>query len=328
MATRPDERLDGRPADYCPVGWQPGHGGFEPGLSWVEACRASGLDLSNLPNSHRPPRRSPKYGKTGISGYGKKMVKSVGALIDRKYPRHRVTFSTITMPRLPRELRQRLGQLWPELVRQLLQWVARRLERKGLPKVVVSVTEIQPKRLSESGEAYGHLHLLWMNKPGRSGGWSIDVLNLRAWVADFLQKRGVWAADAHVNVDVRRVKGNKACYLAKYMSKGGEVLDQAAEDLGWENMPSQWWNLTRAARDWVRSEMVKGKAVGWLLHEMVNNAFDSNDFHDFRYLYQVETSIHGMLVNVGWRGCLWEQSRQECEELFNNLDRDRLTSHR
>ena len=256
------------------------------------------------------------------------MVKSVGALIDSRLPSHRVTFATVTMPTLPPELRRQLALAWPELVTQLLRWISRRLERKGLPKVVVSATEVQPGRLSELGEAYLHLHLLWVNKPAIAGQWSVNVLHLRAWVADFLIRRGVWAADAHVNVDVRSVKGDKACYLAKYLSKGGDIIAEAAADIGWDALPSQWWNVTKTARDWVKSELIHGKAVGFLLHEMVNDAFLLDRFTDFRYLYQVETEIDGYLVNVGWRGCLQPEAYSQCKDLFQGLDRNRLASSR
>lgn len=325
---RPNERLDAREVEYCPEGWIPGEGGFEPGAGWLDACAAAHLDLSNLPNSVKTAKRPETYGRQGITGYGKKMVKSVGALIDAELPFHRVTFATVTMPTLPQELRRQLALAWPELVTQLLRWITRRLEKKGLPEIIVSASEVQPKRLSESGEAYLHLHLLWVNKPGRKGNWAVNVLNLRSWVADFLIRRGLWESDSHVNIDVRGVKGNKACYLAKYLSKGGEVLAQAAADIGWDALPSQWWNVTKAARDWVKSKLIKGKAVGFLLHEMINDAFLLNRFVDFRYIYQVETEIDGFLVNVGWRGCLQPDSYAECKELFHGLDMNRLASSR
>lgn len=323
---RPDERLDEREVEYCPEGWVPGNGGFEPGTGWLADCRAAALDLSNLPNSVKSSKRPETYGRQGITGYGRKMVKSVGALIDSHLPLHRVTFATVTIPTLPRQLRRQLALAWPELVTQLLRWISRRLEKRGLPKVVVSASEIQPARLSESGEAYLHLHLLWVNVPAKAGRWTVNVLHLRSWVSDFLIRRGIWSADSHVNVDVRSVKGDKACYLAKYLSKGGDVLSEAAQDVGWDALPSQWWNVTKTARDWVKREMVQGKAVGFLLHEMVNDAFLLNRFTDFRYLYQVETEIDGYLVNVGWRGCLQPGAYSECKELFQELDSDRLTS--
>lgn len=288
------------------------------------------LDLSNLPNSHRrcgpqvfaaiqamgkpKPDRPESYGRKGITGYGKKMIKSVGALIDRELPRHRVTFATITMPELPPQLRRELALAWPELVRQLLQWLARRLKQKGLPTVVASVSEIQPKRLSESGQGYLHLHLLWLNAPGRAGNWAIDVLNLRAWIAEFLQKRGLWTTDSHVNVDVRSVKGDKAAYLAKYVSKGGDCIAEFADDNGWEAVPSQWWNLTKAARDWVKARVVKGQTVGEFIEHLLWNAWDTNDFSDLWFIYQVEIEYQGKLLNVGWRGAFVESAYLEVLE--------------
>jgi hypothetical protein len=254
------------------------------------------------------------------------MVKSVGALIDSHLPFYRVTFATITMPALPQGMRRQLALCWPELVNQLLKWLSRRLEKKGLPKIIVSASEVQPKRLSESGEAYLHLHLLWVNPPGKKGNWAVNVLHLRSWVADFLIRRELWAADSHVNVDVRSVKGNKACYLAKYLSKDGNIVAEAANDIGWDALPSQWWNVTKTARDWVKRELIAGKAVGYLLHEMVNAAFTLNSFVDFRYLYQVETEIDGFLLNVGWRGCLNPEAYIHCKDLFEGLDRNRLAS--
>lgn len=292
------------------------------------------LDLSNLPNSHklhsecslaagseglRADVDRSKYGKKGITGHGKKMVRSVGALIDRDYPRHRVTFCTITMPELPQAMRKELARCWPEMVRQLLQWLTRHLERRGLPKVVCSVTEVQPRRLQASGEGYLHLHLLWLNHPGKEGNWAIHVLNLRAWVSHFLQKRGLWVTDAHVNTDVRSVKGSKASYLSKYVSKGGDVIAEFAEDNGWDVVPGQWWNLTKAARDWVKANLHTGREVGELLDSCLQYFWTTEDCDLYRYIYQVEMQVNGLLVNVGWRGCFWEDTLKGLTGMLKSL---------
>lgn len=292
-----DDQRFGHLAD-SPDGW------LDRGTS---SARESGspLDLSNVPNSVKPSNRPEKYGKKGITGYGKKMVKSVGALIDKHYPRHRVTFATITMPQLPAELRKELALAWPELVSQLLRWLSRRLEKRGLPKVVCSVSEVQPKRLQESGEAYLHLHLIWLNQPAKSGNWAIDVLNLRSWVSHFLQKRGIWTAEAHVNTDVRPVKGDKASYLAKYCSKGADVIAEFAEDNGWDAVPAQWWNLTKCARDWVKANTYQGREVGELLDSCLRYFWSVEDCDLYRYVYHVEMNVDGYMINVGWRGCFW-----------------------
>jgi hypothetical protein len=302
---RPDERLDERPAEYT----APGDEG---------TAAAAPLDLRNLPNSHNYPqcplsagsegvrgaKRPDRYGKKGITGYGRKMVRSVGALIDRHYPHHRVTFATVTMPTLPTPLRKELAQQWPELVRQLMQWLRRRLARKCLPAIIVSVTEIQPKRLAESGEGYLHLHLMWVNDPNPKKGWAVRVENLKAWVADWLLRRGLYEKDSHVNVDTRSVKGEKSRYLAKYASKGSAEIQAFADDCGWDCVPSQWWNITHACRAWVKENLFEGRAAGELLESIVYTIFDNNDFDAVHYLYHIDIEVDGRYINVGWRGCL------------------------
>lgn len=306
VTPRPDERVDEREIEYC----APGDEGSE--------ARPVPLDLRNVPNSHnypqcplsagpegaKPVSRPDRYGKKGMTGYGKKMVKSIGALIDRYYPYHRTTFATITMPSLPGPLRRELAQQWPDLVRQLMQWLKRRLARKGLPQVIVSVTEIQPKRLEATGEGYLHLHLMWLNPPKGLGGWSVRVENLKAWVSDYLIRKGIWTQDSHINVDTRSVKGEKSRYLAKYASKGTSEIEAFASDCGWESVPSQWWNCTNKARGWVKEHLVEGRGAGELLAHFVDQVFENNDFSSLYYLYQVEIELNGALLNVGWRGGL------------------------
>jgi hypothetical protein len=272
--------------------------------------------LSAGPEGTKAASRPAKYGKKGITGYGKKMVKSVGALIDRHYPHHRVTFATITMPSLPGPLRAELAQCWPRLVNEVMKWLKRRLEKKGLPPVIVSVTEIQPKRLSTTGEGYLHLHMMWLNAPSPASGWSIRVENLKAWISDWLLRHNLWETNSHVNVDTRSVKGEKARYLAKYASKGAAEIEAFASDCGWESVPSQWWNLTNAARKWVKDNIVEGRAAGELLDALINQSFDVGVFSHFRYIYHVDIELEGRYINVGWRGALHRECYDDLVDLI------------
>lgn len=302
---RPDSRLDDRAPEYS----APSDDG---------TAAAAPLDLRNVSNSHNAPqcplsagstgakssKRPEKYGRKGITGYGRKMVRSVGALIDKHYPYHRVTFCTVTMPTLPGVLRRELATAWPQLVNRLMQYLRRCLERQGLPSVVVSVTEIQPRRLQESGEGYLHLHLLWLNTPGKSGSWAVDVKSLRTWVASWLTRRGLWENGSHVNVDTRSVNGEKARYLAKYTSKGATEIQEFASDCGWESVPGQWWNLSAQARRWVKDNLVEGRAAGEILEALVEASFEHGIFAQFHYLYHIDIEVDGKYLNVGWRGGL------------------------
>lgn len=284
-----DERLT--EVSYCPRGdeWMFGMSdGAEP------------LNLSDVPNSHKPRKR----GMKGITGYGKNMVKSAGALINRYYPNHRVTFCTVTLPEMTAEQRRESVVQWPAFLRELIQWVGRKLERQGLPKVVVAVTEIQPERLRETGQGMLHVHLLWLNIPAKNGHWAIDPNNLRSWVANFWRRRVGLGSEAWFNVNVKKVTGEVARYMAKYMSKGGQVLDEACADWGEEVCPSTWWNMAADTRRWVKDHVSKGAIVGSLLDSLVNYGWCVGPDELFAFLAHVEVDFDGVLVTMGWRGRL------------------------
>lgn len=302
----------------------------------------SSLTLAYLPNSHiafwvgmkRPVAlalggwlylaacrfRAPR-GRKGITGHGRKMVKSAATLIQRRFTARRTTFCTVSMPVLPQSHRAELAKCWPELLRQLLQWIGRRLATQGLSPAIASVTEIQPKRLAGYGEAYLHLHLVWGNRMARSGNWALSAVDVRAWCERFLRKRGIWTDGAWVRVNVQPVKSTAAGYLAKYMSKGSAEIAQFAEDLGWDSIPSQWWNLSGYARSWVKSELATGDDVGQLLRSTVNAIFaDVLPFSECLFsLAEVIMIIDGVPRGVGWRGVMRESYRKD---LLSLLDRE------
>lgn len=274
------------------------------------------LDLRDVPNSHSRPRR----GLKGITGHGRHMVKSVGALINRHYPRHRVTFATITLPPMPQEQRACAVKAWPEIVRQLLQYLSRKLERSGVPQVVCSVSEVQPKRLTNSGEGYLHLHLIWLNVPAKHGRWSVCPVSLSAWFESLLRRVVDGFEEGRVNVDVKRVNGLIACYMAKYMSKGSSTLAEAQEDWGEDVTPPTWYNLTAVARRWVYENVRKGAAVGAALDTWLNYAFDTGVDEVYAFLRPIEAVIGDREVIIGWRGRFHDGVRADLESMLQSLD--------
>lgn len=291
--------------------------GSRPG-GWVEALEAEGfyenasgmqdggdspLTLATVPNSHKPSNRPERYGRKGITGYGRKMVKSACKLLE-SHPGRRLTFATVTMPSLSQPLRRELASAWPEMIRQALQWLSRRLKREGLRPLVVSVTEIQPGRLEEYREGYLHLHLVWPNHWAKAGNWAIDVDEFRAWVSEFLQRRGLWESDSWVRVNVQRVRKSAGAYLSKYMSKGSAEIEAFAEDCGWESVPSQWWNMTKPARDWVKENLLSGVAVGRVLEAAVDYVLSTGAIDGLWCLTQVTREWEGRVIPCGWVGVL------------------------
>lgn len=274
------------------------------------AAFADPLDLTTPRNSHSSSNRPEKYGKMGITAYGRKMVKSAAMLI-QKSPGKRVTFATITMPTLPQQLRRELALAWPEFLRQLIQWISRRLKSIGLPALVCSVTEVQPGRLKGSCEAYLHLHLVWLNHYAKSGCWAIDVVQLKTWCSEFLISRGIWAQTAWVNVDTQQVKKTAAGYLSKYMSKGGDSLEDFASDCGWDSVPGQWWNLSKPARDLVVKFTHSGDAVGALLETVIQFSLSEQELSRYHVLIPAVLTWDGHERIAGWFGVLHADFRLE-----------------
>lgn len=278
------------------------------------------LDLTTPANSHSEAGGVTPRGRQGITSYGRKMVKSAATLI-QKMPGKRVTFATITMPPLPQQLRAELAREWPEFVRQLIQWLSRRLKLAALPALICSVSEVQPRRLQALNEGYLHLHLCWPNHYAKSGNWAVCVGLLKTWCSEFLQKRGLWTSDSWVNVDTKQVKKTAAGYLAKYMSKGVAEIEAFAADCGWDAVPKQWWNLSKPARDLVKKYTCVGDATGALLEAVVNHALDEQELKIFHVLQPAILAYDGKERIVGWFGVLTTGIRLELVKMIRDNSR-------
>jgi hypothetical protein len=268
------------------------------------------LDLTTPANSHNEVVPKTPRGQKGITGHGRKMVKSAATLI-QKMPGKRITFATVTMPPLAQHLRRDLALAWPEFLRQLIQWLSRRLKSAGLPALICSVTEIQPGRLRVLNEGYLHLHLVWPNHYARYGNWAIDVCHLKTWCSEFLQARGLWESDSWVNVDTQQVEKTAAGYLAKYMSKGSEEIEEFAADCGWDAVPKQWWNLSKPARELVKKFVHSGDAVGHLLQSVVQYSLEFQELDQFHVLCPAIVNYDGKERMAGWFGVVTAEFRKQ-----------------
>lgn len=258
----------------------------------------SPLNLSDAPNSTIRPAR----GLKGMTGYGQQMIKACGHLLQQRWPRHRKTLGTVTLPPMSQQARVEVVQAWPTLTREWLRWLTRRLERQGLPPVVCSATEVQPKRLQAQNEGCLHWHTLWLNHPGRAGNWAVDPCDVRTWVDGALRRHCPSYQGGHVNVNTKPVEGVVAAYMAKYMSKGKQMVSEAVKDWGDDLCPRQWWNMTKPARDMVKAATLKGEAVGESLEVALETGWSIGPGKLFSFLRHIEIDFDGQQITVGWRG--------------------------
>lgn len=265
------------------------------------------LGSSLLPISHKG--RCPR-GSHGITGHGKKTVRSAADMLQRKYGPGRLAFLTLTLPGLPRNELAECVSDWSRIVRVFLQWLSRRLKAAGLSGQVVGVTEIQPERLRERGELAPHLHLVFCGRPAY-GGWVLDWLEYRkAWLRTISASVGHPVLSEAVE-NVQTVKKSAAGYLGKYMSKGGDIIREAAEICPESPIPSDWWHCTTPLRKAVGRACISDRGVLAWLESVIVACPDSLPFVK---AITIETP-DGYQVTVGYCGRLSRDALEYCRRL-------------
>ncbi len=291
--------------------------GDRPGLA--EAVAA--LTSSNAPNSHTGEPERPQRGLKGITSLGQHMLRSGCYLLERDYGNSDLCFATLTVPTLSREGRVKLAGNWSELVRQLIQWVCRRLIAASRPTKVCGCTEIQTARLQQRSQGYLHLHVIWpahSNAPGKL--WAVEWADLRAWWESALIRYSGESLPHHPRVELAPVKKSAERYMGKYLSKGsGESLEQYVADLGEDAVPPAWWFMSATLRHQVKAELATGPNTGSLLQAVMADAFESGDFTIFEWVKHVEIQCGDRAITVGWCGRLRPAVRDDLLSLLAPL---------
>lgn len=277
------------------------------------------LTSSNALKSHTGTSERTQRGLKGITPWGQQMLRSACFLMEQKYGNRDLAFVTMTVPTLPRESRVRLAENWSELVRQLLQWVCRKLMQQGRPTKVCGCTEIQSRRLEASGEAYLHLHLVW---PAHSNSgdrrWAVEWGEVRDWWESALERFAGCELPHHPRVETALVKKSAERYMGKYLSKGsGEALDEFVSDLGADSVPPAWWFMTADLRSWVKDEMAHGPNTGEILQSVVNTALEDGELSCFEWIRPVMIDFGSGSVHVGWCGRLRANLREDLKALLD-----------
>lgn len=279
------------------------------------------LTSSNALNSHTPDVDRPQRGLKGITAMGQQMLRSGCYLLERDYGNADLCFATLTVPALPKGARFLLAQNWSELVRQLLQWVSRKLTQSGRPTKIAGCTEIQSRRLEVSGEGYLHLHLVW---PAHSNCadrlWAVEWAEIREWWSRALVRFSCCELPHHPRVELAPVKKSAERYMGKYLSKGsGEALEQFIEDLGECSVPPTWWFMTADLRHQVKAETANGPNTGTILYAVVQQALEEGDLGDFVWVRPVFLEFGDDSLHVGWCGRLAPWAREDLLTLLSPL---------
>lgn len=266
------------------------------------ACQL--LTLSHDPNSRRA-REPVKYGLEGLTGYGKKMIRSGAYLMEEILGRDDVVMITLTVPTMSKPERIAVAKQWGRLTNRLVEWLSRELGRAGRQPTIIGCVEVQSARLQRSGQAYLHLHLICPAHANRGGRWAIDVKKLVSWWKGALERVTGSSLTHAPRVETALVKKSVEAYLAKYLSKGDDdCMGQFVADLGYECVPGQWWFCSAPMREAIKRGTLAGRNCGALMDAVVHEILDSASLDEVEYLLPVTMEFGGRPVTVGWVGRL------------------------
>lgn len=228
-------------------------------------CEKSVQEEKNKPRTHR------RHGLNGIGSKGKRKLRNGCAILERKYGKSRLTFATVTIPKLNEPDREYLHENWGDFCYSWQKEMRREAERNGFPDLqIVMCTEIQEKRFKTYGDVYLHLHAVWCGRPEGNYKYYITADRAREITQRLLvtilgrrsrqelttvQLGGInnlssASQTSSTTIPTPRlhltnVKKSAARYLSKYLSKGGKILEEVKAKGLANSLPKQWWNMTR-----------------------------------------------------------------------------------
>lgn len=261
------------------------------------------------PKSSRARRG--KYGRHGITRFGKKFVRNSSLLLERHYTKERLGFVTCTLPRFPAMLQKRINGVWGEIVRRFYQKIKRQLAKLSQPFIYVSVTEIQEKRYRDTGIPVPHLHFVYLCRGIVDKRYWLYVCQIhRAWNEAILE--GISFAGypfgkhpdiATGSVHAKRVKKSVSAYLGKYMTKGSKVIASMQKD-GYTEFPRQWWNACMQMKKMFKESLIR------LTQEQCKDLFYGCEQYIadnwLSYVAYVEVEIDGVLRTMGVVGTMFK----------------------
>ena len=222
-------------------------------ISWLEGHIEEGNRfISSLKSSQTRPR----YGQNGISSRGKRTVKGASALLQKMYSKERLGFCTLSIPNYSNQQIAMLAQDWGNVVRVFFQRFKRELEKVGQSNELVGVTEIQTKRFEKYGTIAPHIHFAYVCRAHKNAQFYIHANVIRSlWKETLSYRVGStsgkdgqeveWGA----SVDCQVVKKNVSSYLAKYISKGSDVVGKIHDMGRKEELPRHWWTISSSLRN-------------------------------------------------------------------------------
>jgi hypothetical protein len=174
-------------------------------------------------------------------------IRNAVYLLETDYGKDCLSFLTLTLPNLSQEDLGKVCQAWDRMTDQILKWIRKRLQAKGVEFEYVYCTEIQPKRLQKRHEYSPHLHLVFRGRHGKKSPWIITPKRVRqAWANIIAGVCGHAQFTTCALENLQRIKYSAQRYLSKYLSKGKNCLPPNDAENQEIRLHTQWGGMARS----------------------------------------------------------------------------------
>lgn len=200
------------------------------------------LGLSSISNHHKEGKR--RHGLKGLPRSGRYRILEGATVLQQRYGR-RLGFYTLTCPYTEVELVYEYNKNFSEIMRRFFQEIKREFSRKHDSFVYCAAYEVQPARFEKTGLFALHAH--WISPCYHDG--------TREFILTADEIRDIYSRvcssvvgvcpDCSASLDAQVIKKKASSYLAKYLSKGGEMISSIAE-VAPSQLPSRWWSCSRS----------------------------------------------------------------------------------
>ncbi|MBD2429428.1 hypothetical protein [Phormidium sp. FACHB-1136] len=224
-------------------------------LTWhsdlVNQGTESPAGLVNSPKSSQGGSgyRRQRGDSQGITPEAKRRIANMVMGLHHEYGRERVGFGTCTVPNLPPDELAAVNRAFPDIFRKFAQRCKREAERCGVPWLMVAAYEIQEKRLDRWGQVVLHVHFVFVSRAEPDGPYWLTTDKLTQFWGDALENFLGHDVPRSALTNVQASKGNTGRELAKYQSKGSQVVAKAKELGKGDELPGQWWSASKAMKE-------------------------------------------------------------------------------
>lgn len=220
------------------------HYDYEKGLVREYGVRTeedSSLGLSDVPNCHKVQKR--RHGLKGIPRSGRYRVLEGATVLQQRYGR-RLGFYTLTCPYTEPEKVYEFNRCFQEIMRRFFQELKRAYHRIGADFAYVAAYEIQEERYHETSIPVLHVHWVSPCYLPNSYQFAVTADEIRGIYERVLCSVVAPPTSCSSALDSQVVKKSASGYLAKYLSKGGNIVEVIA-DAAPSQVPSKWWSMSR-----------------------------------------------------------------------------------